>query len=72
VIKGLYRYSRNPMYVGVMLILIGESVFFNSPSLWAYSLVIFILFILLVEEPRLRKDFSTAYREYCKQVRRWL
>jgi protein-S-isoprenylcysteine O-methyltransferase Ste14 len=75
VIKGLYRYSRNPMYVGVMLMLIGESVLFNSPSLWAYALVVFILFnlfILLVEEPRLRKDFSTAYKDYCSQVRRWL
>lgn len=75
VVKGLYRFSRNPMYVGVMLILTGEAVFARSATLWMYSGIIFLafhLFILFVEEPRLRKDFGEAYDAYCRQVRRWV
>ena len=75
VIKGLYKYSRNPMYVGVVLILIGETIFFTSRSLLGYSVFIFIcfnLFVILVEEPRLRRDFSSEYSIYCKKVRRWI
>lgn len=74
VIKGLYRFSRNPMYLGVMMILIGEGIFFQSSNLLIYSLFIFLaftLFILMVEEPRLRKDFGEDYRKYCQKVRRW-
>ena len=75
VIKGLYKFSRNPMYVGVLLILTGEAILFNSGNLWTYSLFIFLafyLFVLLIEEPRLGKDFGEDYRKYCKAVRRWL
>jgi protein-S-isoprenylcysteine O-methyltransferase Ste14 len=72
---GLYRFSRNPMYIGVMMILIGEAIFFQSFSLWIYSLVVFIgfnIFILVHEEPRLRKAFGDDYNNYCRKVRRWI
>jgi len=75
VIAGPYRFSRNPMYMGVMMMLIGESIFFLSLVLSAYSLFIFLafhLFITYFEEPRLRKDFGDDYAEYLKKVRRWL
>ena len=75
VVSGLYKYSRNPMYWGVMLILVSEALFFESSSLWIYALFIFIafyLFILFVEEPRLRKDFGEEYDAYRKKVRRWI
>lgn len=75
VVKGLYKFSRNPMYVGVMSMLIGEAIFASSSTLWIYSGFIFLafhLFILLVEEPRLRKDFGEAYEAYCRRVRRWV
>jgi len=75
VTHGLYRFSRNPMYVGVMLILIGEAMFFRSGSLWMYALIIFValnIFILLHEEPRLRKVFGEEYERYCKNVSRWI
>lgn len=75
VITGLYKFSRNPMYVGVILILIGEAVFFLSTELWVYTLFIFStfnIFIWLVEEPRLRKDFGEAYHLYCQKVCRWV
>jgi len=75
VIHGLYRFSRNPMYVGVMLILIGEALFSQSMNLWVYLIVIFVAFNAFViwrEEPRLTRDFGNEYVEYRKQVRRWL
>ena len=75
VISGLYKYSRNPMYVGVMLILVGESMYFRSQSLWMYSFFIFIAFNLFIagfEEPRLRRDFGEEYQAYCKRVSRWI
>jgi protein-S-isoprenylcysteine O-methyltransferase Ste14 len=75
VVSGLYKYSRNPMYWGVMLILIAEAIFFESSGLWMYALFIFVaffLFIILVEEPRLHKDFGEEYAAYRKKVRRWM
>ena len=75
VVRGLYRYSRNPMYVGVMMILIGEALATQSTSLWIYLAIIFVafnLFIVIHEEPRLRKDFGQDYLNYCDKVRRWV
>jgi len=74
VTAGLYRFSRNPMYVGVMMMLIGESIFFQSFALVKYSLFIFAafnIFIIFFEEPRLRRDFGEEYNKYVKEVRRW-
>lgn len=59
-VRGLYRYSRNPMYVGVTMMLIGEGIFFGSGALWAYTLIVFILFNLFIRyvvEPRLMREF---------------
>jgi protein-S-isoprenylcysteine O-methyltransferase Ste14 len=72
---GLYKYSRNPMYIGVLLMLIGLSVLFGSNSLGMYTMFVFIsfnIFIVFFEEPRLRKDFGEDYMNYCKRVRRWI
>jgi protein-S-isoprenylcysteine O-methyltransferase Ste14 len=74
VIRGLYKYSRNPMYVGAMLALGGETLFWWSPALAIYSTGVFIVFNLFVhlhEEPRCRRDFGDAYAEYCNRTRRW-
>jgi protein-S-isoprenylcysteine O-methyltransferase Ste14 len=75
VVSGLYKFSRNPMYIGVMLMLIAESLFLQSRTLWIYTFCVFLgfnLFVVLHEEPRLRKDFGESYLEYCRRVRRWL
>lgn len=75
VISGLYYFSRNPMYVGVILILIGEAILFQSTNLWGYLLFVFVLFhifVIYVEEPRLKKDFGEEYDIYCQKVRRWI
>lgn len=75
VVKGLYQYSRNPMYIGVMLILAGEAIFFEQGRFWFYVIgvaLLFNLFIIFVEEPRLKRDFGAAYEAYRKKVRRWV
>jgi protein-S-isoprenylcysteine O-methyltransferase Ste14 len=75
VIKGLYRYSRNPMYIGVLLMITGEAIIFDSTSLWIYLGIVFAafnVFILFVEEPRLKRDFGEEYEIYRGSVRRWV
>lgn len=75
VVQGLYKHSRNPMYVGILLILIGEALFAKSLVLFGYMLLVFLvfhLFVIFVEEPRLMKDFKEKYRIYTKEVNRWL
>lgn len=72
---GLYRFSRNPMYLGAILTLLGETFFWQSLVLGGYTLIVFIAFnliIILHEEPRLRKDFGDEYERYSQKVRRWL
>jgi protein-S-isoprenylcysteine O-methyltransferase Ste14 len=74
VIKGLYKFSRNPMYLGVILLLIGEAIFGQSYLLAIYLAIVFTgfnLFIIFHEEPRLRRDFGTESEQYFKKVRRW-
>jgi protein-S-isoprenylcysteine O-methyltransferase Ste14 len=74
VVRGLYRYSRNPMYVGAMTLLAGEAIFWWSSAVAVYAAVVFIafnLFILLHEEPRLERAFPGQYGEYRRRVRRW-
>ena len=75
VVKGLYRYVRNPMYVGITLILLGEALLFESAVLFLYVgllLVWFQLFIVYYEEPTLRRLFGASYESYCKSVSRWI
>ena len=75
VTKGLYNYSRNPMYLGVITMLAGETIFFRSWVLLFYLFGVFILFnlfIKLIEEPRLKKDFGVQYTDYCKAVKMWV
>lgn len=74
VVKGLYKYSRNPMYVGMLLVLIGEVLFTGSLRLLIYTVLValaFHLFVIFVEEPRLTRDFKTEYLDYMNRVRRW-
>lgn len=75
VIVGAFRFVRNPMYVGMALVLLGEALAFASWILLAYALIVvsaFIAFVHLYEEPVLRRKFGKAYEDYCRQVGRWL
>lgn len=72
---GFYRYTRNPMYVGVLLVIIGHFLWFGFWNLLIYAVIIFFAFNTFVayyEEPTLRKKFGTAYDDYCQQVPRWI
>jgi protein-S-isoprenylcysteine O-methyltransferase Ste14 len=73
--RGLYRYVRNPMYLGIVMVLAGEAVFFGSSLLAILTIVValsFHLFVLFYEEPHLRKTFGNSYEVYCSRVRRWV
>lgn len=75
VVVGLYRYVRNPMYVSVLLVLLGQSVLFQSLRILEYAGVAWLvshLFVLCYEEPTLRRKFGPAYEEYRGTVRRWI
>ena len=71
----MYRFSRNPMYVGVLLILIGETLAFRSRSLVIYTVVVAILFhsrVVTNEEPWLARTFPDEWPRYTARVPRWL
>lgn len=75
VVKGLYRVSRNPMYLGMLLILMGICVYLGQPL----NVVFLMVFVGLIntlqirpEERALRTRFGQSYVDYCHRVRRWV
>ena len=77
VITGVYRYVRNPMYLGAGLFLGGCAILFSefSTTLLWYAIAILVavnLFVLFYEEPTLRRKFNGDYGEYCRNVSRWV
>jgi protein-S-isoprenylcysteine O-methyltransferase Ste14 len=75
VARGLYRYVRNPMYVGVLLAILGQAIWFGSRATLWYALgvaLLFHLFVVFYEEPALRRKFGESYAQYTKAVPRWL
>lgn len=75
VIGGMYGYVRNPMIIGVLTVLIGESIAIVSYKIFVWALCFFVInniFFLIYEEPNLEKKFGDEYREYKKNVPRWI
>lgn len=75
VVRGLYRSTRNPMYVGIVAALVGEALWFQSVALAVYALLLFAGFhlrIVLYEEPVLARTFAGQFADYCARVPRWL
>ena len=75
VTSGAYRFVRNPMYVGAVLVVLGQAVMFGSRAVLLYGGVLacaFHLMVLLYEEPTLRKRHGTAYARYRERVPRWI
>jgi protein-S-isoprenylcysteine O-methyltransferase Ste14 len=75
VVQGLYRYVRNPMYLSVTLIVLGEVLLTGSVGLLLYWVIWFIavnLFVVGYEEPALRRRFGQSYDGYTRRVGRWL
>jgi protein-S-isoprenylcysteine O-methyltransferase Ste14 len=74
VIQGPYRMVRNPMYIGAGLALGGAALYYQSFALLGYTglfLLITHVFVVLYEEPTLRRSFGQEYDAYCLRVRRW-
>jgi protein-S-isoprenylcysteine O-methyltransferase Ste14 len=71
---GLYRWSRNPMYVGVLTILVGWAMLFGSRNLWiyvAFMAIVFHLRVMLYEEPWLSRTHGNAWTAYKASTSRW-
>ena len=75
VVTGIYRHTRNPMYVAVFFLTLGQALLFGSIPMLEYTLAIttgFIAFVLLYEEPTLRRKFGADYEQYRRHVPRWI
>jgi protein-S-isoprenylcysteine O-methyltransferase Ste14 len=75
VVRGLYRYVRNPMYLSVTTIVLGEALAAGSRALALYWAIWFLganLFVIAYEEPALRRRFGASYDQYAREVGRWL
>jgi protein-S-isoprenylcysteine O-methyltransferase Ste14 len=75
VVSGLYRFSRNPMYVGVASVLFGIALYSGSAEVLVYAVLVltgFHLRVVYYEEPTLERCFGHSFRRYCCEVPRWL
>ncbi|MET0272066.1 MAG: isoprenylcysteine carboxylmethyltransferase family protein [Phenylobacterium sp.] len=75
VVQGFYRFVRNPMYVAVVALTLGQGLLFASPAMLAYAAILLVgfhLFVRLYEEPTLGKKFPADYPEFVANVPRWL
>jgi protein-S-isoprenylcysteine O-methyltransferase Ste14 len=75
VVTGWYRYVRNPMYVAVASVILGQALIFGKVTLLEYGALVWLffhLFVLAYEEPTMRATFAEEYKLYCANVPRWI
>ncbi len=75
VVTGFYRYVRNPIYVGFLVVLLGQTLFFGSPGMLEYTVIAWLVGAAAVrfyEEPVLARKFGADYQAYRGAVRAWL
>jgi protein-S-isoprenylcysteine O-methyltransferase Ste14 len=75
VVVGPYRYVRNPMYLAVLAIILGQALLFGSGGTLLYAgivLLAVVVFVRSYEEPTLELDYGDEYREYRRNVRGWI
>ena len=75
VVTGLYRYVRNPMYVAVVAVILGQAILFGDWRLMTYGglmWLVFHAFVLAYEEPVLAQRFGTKYEDFRANVPRWI
>lgn len=75
VVRGLYRYVRNPMYLAVLSVVIGQAILYGNPLLFSYAALLccaFHLFVRFYEEPTLRRRYGVEYERYYTNVPRWV
>ena len=75
VVTGFFRRVRNPIYVALLIILLGEALLFGDERVAEWGVVFWLFtfaWVVIVEEPGLRQQFGEEYRTYCKNVPRWV
>jgi protein-S-isoprenylcysteine O-methyltransferase Ste14 len=75
VTTGIYGFTRNPMYVGVITASFGAALFFGRPLMFLAPLIVFAItnFVLIpFEEAKMRRQFGEKFDAYCRRVRRWV
>ena len=75
VVSGLYRYVRNPIYVAVGTLILGQGLLFGNIRVLEYGVAVciaFHLFVLIYEEPTLRTTYGAEYEAFCVNVHRWI
>ena len=75
VASGLYRHTRNPMYVAVLAVLAGQAILFGSLALLSYTALVWLCahaFVVSYEEPALASQFAGSYEDYRAHVPRWI
>jgi protein-S-isoprenylcysteine O-methyltransferase Ste14 len=75
VVGGVYRHVRNPAYIAVVAMIVGQGLFFGNWQVLEYAIAVaiaFHLFVILYEEPTLRRTFGGEYEDYCRSVPRWI
>ena len=75
VVTGLYRYVRNPIYLALVAVILGQAVLFGDQRLFLYGALVFVafhIFVLAYEEPTLRQSYGAEYESYGANVPRWL
>jgi protein-S-isoprenylcysteine O-methyltransferase Ste14 len=75
VVSGLYQYVRNPMYVGVLAIILGQGLLLGDGRLFAYGVLLWLgvhIFVVGYEEPTLRRSFGSEYEAFRRNVPRWI
>jgi len=75
VVRGFYRYVRNPIYVGVVAVIAGQAIVFADWGVLLYAALVWLachLFVVAYEEPTLRRTFGAEYEAFRAQVPRWI
>jgi len=75
VVTGLYRYVRNPIYVGVVAVIFGQALLFADQRLLSYAALLWLFFhvwVLVIEEPTLKETFGAQYEDFRANVPRWV
>lgn len=73
--RGSYRFVRSPMYLGVLLLVVGQGLLLGREILYAWAVAAWLIFtsiLVFYEEPGLRRRFGDGYDDYRRRVRRWV